>query len=341
MPAPSKKLLVLRFSALGDVAMTVPVVRLLLAQHPTLEILFVSNKNFSPLFKGIERLEFLGADFKGRHKGILGIVKLFWDCRKKGSLMAVADLHEVLRSKLLCFLFRTGLIPVQVIDKGRREKKALTRNQDKVLKPLPSTFIRYANVFERLGLTLSISTEGSVQRVASQQKKGWKIGIAPFAQYREKTYPAPLMKQAILQLQQSLGATIFLFGAPGAEASVLTEWEQELPGVVNRAGVQSFADELAEIASLDAMVTMDSANMHLASLYNVPVISIWGATHPYAGFMGWQQGPERAVQSNLSCRPCSVFGNKACYRGDWACMNQISPAVIVSKVQEVLMLQRS
>jgi ADP-heptose:LPS heptosyltransferase len=146
-----------------------------------------------------------------------------------------------------------------------------------------------------------------------------------------------LIKQVILQLQQELTLSIFLFGAPGAEATELQQWEKELPGVVNRAGKQSFQEELKEIASLDAMVAMDSANMHIASMFAVPVISIWGATHPFAGFMGWRQPLENAVQVDLSCRPCSVFGNKPCHRGDWACMTTISPATVVSKVKAVLL----
>ena len=103
------------------------------------------------------------------------------------------------------------------------------------------------------------------------------------------------------------------------------------------AGRFSMNDELAEIAKLDLMISMDSANMHLASMCDVPVLSIWGATHPYAGFMGWGQPLDHAIQVELPCSPCSVFGNKACYRGDWACLQQIEPAtVVVDNVYRVL-----
>ena len=84
------------------------------------------------------------------------------------------------------------------------------------------------------------------------------------------------------------------------------------------------------------MLSMDSANMHLASLTNTPVISIWGATHPYAGFMGWNQPQNNAIQMDMDCRPCSIYGNKKCFRKDYACMNQIDESVIVQKIKDII-----
>ena len=83
-------------------------------------------------------------------------------------------------------------------------------------------------------------------------------------------------------------------------------------------------------------VSLDSANMHLASLFGVPVVSVWGATHPFAGFFGWAQPTDNAVQIDLYCRPCSVFGNKPCYRGDHACMQQLPEEKIIEKVITVI-----
>ena len=80
------------------------------------------------------------------------------------------------------------------------------------------------------------------------------------------------------------------------------------------------------------MLTMDSANMHLASVSSVPVISVWGATHPYCGFKGWRQNDADIVQLPMTCRPCSVFGSKACHRGDYMCLTAIEPSMIADKV---------
>lgn len=114
-------------------------------------------------------------------------------------------------------------------------------------------------------------------------------------------------------------------------------WEEKYPQVMNASGkLHGISDELILMSHLRLMISMDSGNMHLASLVNTPVVSIWGATHPYAGFMGWHQSPDNAVQLDMPCRPCSIYGNKPCMRGDFACMKNISPELIVEKVENVL-----
>ena len=84
------------------------------------------------------------------------------------------------------------------------------------------------------------------------------------------------------------------------------------------------------------MVAMDSANMHFASLAQTPTLSIWGATHPYCGFKAWKQSDKDTIQLPLSCRPCSVFGNKPCHRGDYLCMTAIRPENILKRISEIL-----
>ncbi|MFM8711219.1 MAG: glycosyltransferase family 9 protein, partial [Sphingomonadales bacterium] len=167
-------------------------------------------------------------------------------------------------------------------------------------------------------------------------KANYTIGIAPFARHREKTYPLALLKEVLALLQTDSRFSIQLVGGAGAEAAALSALEKEFTGVVSMAGRYSLAEELTFVGRLDLMVSMDSANMHLASLCNVPVVSIWGPTHRYAGFMGWGQPDDHAVEVSLDCRPCSVFGNKVCYRGDHACMQQIAPAVIATRIYTVL-----
>jgi ADP-heptose:LPS heptosyltransferase len=115
------------------------------------------------------------------------------------------------------------------------------------------------------------------------------------------------MKEVVQLLTKQQKARVFLFGSK-AEAELLNGWANELENVESVAGKMAFSDELTHMAQLDLMISMDSANMHLASLFGVPVVSVWGSTHPYAGFYGWGQSGENAVQVELYCRPCSVFG---------------------------------
>ena len=92
------------------------------------------------------------------------------------------------------------------------------------------------------------------------------------------------------------------------------------------------AAELRFMTSLDAMLSMDSGNMHLASLAGVRVVSIWGATHPLGGFLGWGQREEDVVQLPLSCRPCSTYGNRPCKFGDWRCLTGIKEEDVVARL---------
>ena len=327
-------LLVIRFSSMGDVAMTVPVVKTLLLQNPSLHVIMVSQQVYAPLFDGIERLQFVGADFKGTHRGFFGLWNLFKSVYRLAGAVPVADLHNVLRSKILSFFFRIKGSSVRAIDKGRSEKRALTRKNQKVVKPLLSTFDRYAIVFRSLGYSLQLDSNFLHKR--PRQQTPLKIGFAPFAKHVGKSLPLPMAKQLIAGLLESIPCQLFLFGAPGQEATQLAEWEQEFPSVKNMAGQLELSQELDLISIMDLMITMDSANMHLASLVNTPVISIWGATHPYAGFLGWGQSMDNVIQTDLTCRPCSVFGNKTCFRGDYACLHQIQPQQIVQQVRSYL-----
>ena len=332
-------ILVIRFSAMGDVAMTVPVINKVLEQNPHLQITVVSNSFFRPLFQGIERCNFHPAYLKKQHKGTAGIFQLFKELRAKADFSAIADLHSVLRSSLLKIFFSFYGYRIASIDKGRKEKKALTRKENKIFQLLTATHERYAQVFRQLGFIADISNQSPVftkkiipagtEKVFAGNKK--IIGVAPFAQYTEKMYPLEKMRKVVNQLAVE-NYTVLLFGGGEKEAAILQQWANETTGVYAIAGKFSFAEELAIISNLKAMVSMDSANMHLAALFGIQVISIWGATHPYAGFAGWGQPPENTVQVDLYCRPCSVFGNKPCYRGDHACMQMISEQMILEKI---------
>lgn len=327
---------------MGDVAMTVPVIKNILDQHPGIRITFVSNAFFKPLFDGIERCDFIGAELKTTHKGIGGIYQLYKTIKNKGIITAIADLHNSLRSRLIRLFYSFSKVRTAVIDKGRKEKKALTRKENKILTQLTPMHERYAKVFSQLGIQAALKKDeptlskqavpAALQQLFTGNRK--LIGIAPFAQHTEKMYPIEKMKTLVQQLAAQ-GRQIILFGS-GEEAVLLEVWAKEINHVINIAGKFSFAEELATISQLDVMVSMDSANMHLASLYNVPVVSIWGATHPFAGFYGWAQDKNNIVSIDLYCRPCSVFGNKPCFRGDHACMQNITEMMVMEKITTVL-----
>lgn len=320
-----KKILAYRFSAFGDVAMIVPVLKEFLAQNPDVEIVFVSRKNFADLFLGVERLTFRGVNLDD-YKGLFGLRKLVKELNKEFQPKYVADLHDVLRSKIMTILFKLRRKKTATLDKGRAEKKQLTQKENKLKKPLKPTTERYADVFRTLGFALKLSHQLPKN---STPKSG--IGFAPFAQHEGKMLPIEKSLELVKILAQK--HSIFLFGGGKKELEILSKWEQELDNVTSFAGKLSLKDELKKIAELELMISMDSANMHLASLVGTRVVSVWGATHYFAGFLGYGQSEKDIVEiTDLTCRPCSVFGNKPCYRGDYACLNTIEISEILKKI---------
>lgn len=326
---------------MGDVAMTIPVLKNALDQNPGLRITVVSNAFFEPLFTGLDRCTFYPAFTREKHAGFKGMLRLFRELVKQGNVDAIADFHGVLRSSLLRFFFKMAGYKTAVIDKGRAGKAALTRKKNKIVSQQPTTYERYARVLRSLNVHITLHSgnpvypkqtlPGSIGPLFQESIK--IIGVAPFAQHKEKMYPLEKMKAVVQQLSGT--SRVILFGGGSREIAILKMWVSEMPNTMSAAGNFTFAEELAIISNLSVMISMDSANMHLASLYNVPVVSIWGATHPYAGFYGWNQPESNIVSIDLFCRPCSVFGNKPCWRGDHACMERIKVSDIVSKIQSL------
>lgn len=340
------KLLVIRFSALGDVAMTVPVIDAVARTWPQAEITVLSRPFVQPLFARMPaNVRFRGVDLDA-YKGLGGLFRLYRELKKENAYEAVADLHDVLRTRVLRFLFRLGGLRTAHIDKGRKGRKALVRPEHKIRKQLPTSFQRYADVFRRLGLPAEVhfrsiyeGGQGETRLFADVAGKpdgtDW-IGFAPFAAHRGKQLPENTARSLIRLLARRPGTHLFLFGGK-ADAPTLEQWARGLSPVTVVAGKLKLEQELALMSHLKLMVSMDSANMHLASLAGIPVVSVWGATHPLAGFMGWNQRTEWAVQTDtLACRPCSIFGNKPCLRGDYACLARLTAEDILYKISLIL-----
>ena len=341
------KILIFRFSALGDVAMTVPVIWSLLQQYPEHDIVFVSRPFAQKFFTPIDRVQFVSVDFGGKHKGLKGLYQLFKRLRELGPYKMVADLHGVLRSYVLGAMFRLTGAKVLCIDKGRQDKKALCAKENKQLVQLKPTFERYRDVFIKAGMDFPLvgfpgrdiyNADADTVPHSALNNRGAKIGVAPYAKHQWKMWPIEKMHR-LVEILDGKGYQVFLFGGRGEEEATLEEWASEFVNVHCLAGQLSMDEELKAIANLDLMVSMDSANMHLASLVETPVVSVWGATHPYAGFYGWGQKPDNAVQINLECRPCSVFGNKPCFRGDFACMESVTVEMVEAKIEQIVSLK--
>lgn len=323
---------------MGDVAMTVPVLRAVVSQNPDVRITVVSRPFFKPFFDGIERINFFSVDLNNRHKGFFGLVRLYNDLNKLNPNL-IADLHNVLRSKIVRTFFAFSGKKIAFLDKGRKEKKALTREKNKIFKPLKSMHQRYADVFGKLGVKVDLTRVSfpekellspEIKTITGEKSEKW-IGIAPFAQYNSKVYPLDLMQIVIDRLAENPENKIFLFGGGKTEIEQLEILKNSHQNVIVVAGKVSFTDELKLISNLDVMLSMDSGNAHIASMYGVKTIVLFGATHPFTGFMPFGQPLENALIPDLKKYPklpTSVYGNKI-ITGYEDVMRTISPESVL------------
>jgi len=330
---------------MGDVAMTVPVLRALVLQHPDVKITMVSRPFFQAFFEDIPNVNFFGVDLNQRHKGFFGLLRLFFDLRKL-EIDLVADLHNVLRSKVVRTLFALSGKKVAATDKGRAEKKALTSLTNKVFAPVKPMVERHVNTFKQLGFSIDITHPKFPEKAVLSEEiisftgtknQNW-IGIAPFAHYESKVYPQDLMQHVIDALAENKNNHLFLFGGGATEIQKLQQLQNKHDNVIVVAGKLAFEAEIQLISNLDVMLSMDSGNSHIAAMLGVKVITLWGATHPYAGFKPFNQ-PDAfcltADRTQYPLLPTSIYGNKK-VKGYDEVMRTILPSQVVEKINSNL-----
>ena len=325
---------------MGDVAMVASVLKVFQSQNHDTEIVLVTRKNFNAFFEHIPRILFHHIEPKTTHKGLFGLWKLYKELSAYKAEF-FADLHHNLRSKILTGFFKLSNIKIKMLDKGREEKKALTRNANKVLKPLRSTTERYADVFRALDFSITLPNElqketrslpkAIAQAIDANQKT---IGIAPFAQHSFKVLPFAIMDEVISYLAAN-NYRILIFGGGAEEKNIAEQWEQKYTNVISTIGKFTLAEELDTISHLDLMLSMDSSGMHMASLVGTRCVSIWGATHPFAGFLGYGQSITDCIQLAHPNRPSSVYGNKSCLCDGVEAIELVTSEIIINHIKKI------
>lgn len=343
-----KTLAIARFSALGDVAMAVPVVYSLCRTYPHLKVVMVTRPALTRIFVGApDNLTLFGADVDHAYAGVAGLRRLARTLRCDYGVTDYVDIHSVLRTRLLGMWLRLGGVRVTSLVKDRAGRRALTRADNKVMMPLLGARARYRMALAEAGYKVQpafdglYSTPGGADAslfaaITPPRAAGecW-IGIAPYAAHQGKIYPIDKMRRVVdILLSRVPGVRIFLFGGGGDEAATLARWQSECgPAVISLAGRRAGFDvELALMNHLDLMLAMDSGNMHLAAIAGTRVLSIWGATHVFGGFGSWRHSPDDIIEVKMPCRPCSVYGAAPCRRGDYMCLQSIAPETVAARV---------
>lgn len=309
-------ILVLRFSALGDVAMTIPAIYSFARQHPDVKVTVATRPFFARLFAGAPaNVSAEGVDLK-EYKGAGGLLRLLKRMKAIGA-DAVADLHDQPRTRAIGAWMRLHGLPVARVRKNRSLRKRALR--EKI--PQRSFIDRYADTFRELGFDITVDELMPSPAWPSPPfvPTAGAIGIAPFARYETKTFPPERMRE-VCGILASEGHDIYLFGGRGTEEAALAEWEQDSERIHNVAGKYSLEEEIALMGKMEAMVSMDSANQHLASLAGTRVLTLWGATTPLCGFKPYNQSDKDSYVQGADCQPCSVAGTKKCPLGHPFCI---------------------
>jgi ADP-heptose:LPS heptosyltransferase len=346
----TRKLLVIRFSAMGDVVLIVPVLKSLLHAYPDVQVTVLTRPRFAPFFAGIPRLDVVAADVDVMYRGLRGMYALARKLSRLGRIEVAFDLHDHLRTMILRTILKLSGWRVVVFRKGRREKKELVRPHRKIVRTLPHTVDRYREAFTRYGFRFDmlpgpflVPDEGAVADMRqwligkgltpSVQK--W-IGIAPFANHRTKIWPEDYSGRLIDLVRKRIGCHFFLFGGGKEEIQFFQKLRESFPNHCTViAGVLDMRQEIALMTLLDLMVCVDSSNMHLAALAGTPLLSLWGGTHPDTGFGPYLYDSSAILQvdrDELPCRPCSVYGKETCLRGDFACLYRLTPELVSQQI---------
>lgn len=337
-----KKILLFRLSAMGDVILTVPVIRSALELNTDLNIILVTNQFFAPFFFGIPRLRLFFPSLNDKHKGITGLYRLIKELEALGPYSEVIDLQNSITTKMIRRIFMLKGIPTQSIDNGTADKKKILKT--KKINQLKHATVRYSETFKMAGIRTDVNDGPCIDysTKAFQNARNYligkipepdylKIGLSPFANNPAKIWGLENFKELIDLINQNHKAVFFLFGGGEKEIKLLNHLEQHSPNIHLIAGKFTLSEEIAIIRSLDLMIAMDSSNMHLASLSGIKTISIWGGTHPTFGFYPLNQPEEYKMQppeGSLTCRPCTIFGENQCIYDSVRCMQLI-------KVKEV------
>ncbi|MDR1592426.1 MAG: glycosyltransferase family 9 protein [Prevotellaceae bacterium] len=338
------KILVICFSNVSNVASSVPVIDSLDRIYSEHHFTMLSQTFFKPLFEYMQHVDFIGVNVHSDYTGVWGVFRLYQRLRHE-KFDAVIDLQGGRFSRFLSMLFGISGSKRVVIDNQKAAMRRLILLGARRYRALKSIFDRYSDAFAKVNLVSDNSFESIPVHPLQRQhiedvygiKSGTWLGIAPFSEARGKTLPLSKMEEVIAYFYRQSDTKIFLFGLGRHTDEVRAAWDEKFENIVFvNDRLTTIEEELALTAQLDAMISMDSGNMHLAALTNTNVISVWGATHPFAGFLGWKQPYENCAGVSLPCRPCTAHSDKTCRYRDYHCLELIKPNTIILRTVEAI-----
>jgi heptosyltransferase-2 len=339
-----KKILIIRLSSLGDVILTTPVIAALKAKFPHSELFLLTKARYGDLLRNDPRISSLVEfDPAGKDRGLSGFMSLISELRSHDFDLLV-DLHANLRSFLIRYLVKSRV-------KLKYRKRWLRRLLMVHFKFLRTKAVRtvdsYLEHLKKLGVQalernplifLSQEDLGYADHFLLEQqvkKDDIVVGVHPGAKWETKRWNEEKFARVCRSLAETPGYKILLLGDE-SEAKLVGEIGKDVP---DDRLVKAVGFPLGKVMSLikrcDCFITNDSGPMHIASALGVPVVAIFGPTHPKLGFA--PVGSRNLVLcADVKCSPCSLHGEKRCGKRSRFCMDLIEPDMVIEAVERLL-----
>lgn len=316
------KILIIRFSSIGDIVLTSPVIRCLKMQLPDIELHYLTKKAYECVLAGNPHIDKIHYLKKSLSESITEL--------KKEKFDHIIDLHHNLRT----FWIKAKLgISSSSFDKLNRQKWLLVNFKFKTLPPI-HIVDRYLQTVEFLGvkndsqgLDYFLLKHYEVQNLLPQSHQKY-ISVVIGAQHATKRLPT----EKLIQLCSKIQSPLVLLGGPEDKARGEEIAIKAGAHVINGCG-QFKLDESAFLISMsEKVISHDTGLMHIAAAFNKPIISVWGNTVPEFGMYPYKTDESHIIEvKGLNCRPCSKIGFNSCPKGHFNCMNLIDQNNIINK----------
>lgn len=310
------KILIIRFSSIGDIVLTTPVIRCLKLQLPEVTIHFVTKEVFSSVLKNnpyIDHLHTFKKDISELYKSledekfdyVIDLHKNLRSLRLKQKLNAKAYAFNKLNLKkfLAVNLKLTGLLPKEhIVERYLESVKPLGIKND------------------QKGLDYFLNKEDHVDLTKMMPSEQRFIALVIGGSYFTKKIP--LLK--LSEICEKANLPLIIIG--GKEDQVIAnELKMKFPTVINLCGTLTLNQSASVIQQAEWVISSDTGLMHIAAAFHKKIISVWGNTIPEFGMGPYLPNENNKILQidNLSCRPCSKLGFKKCPKGHFKCMNDI------------------
>ncbi len=342
----TKKILIVRFSSIGDVILSTPLVRCLRAAFPNSEIDFLVKKEFASILSNNPHISKLIVFDKSNGR------KELWKTRsliKEGGYTHIIDIQSNIRS----FLLRTGVgAIVSGFSKRLVERFFLIKLRKNIYKEIKPVYLRYFEAVEELGVKYdSLGTELFYQQTDKEQvlaelelvginSNSPLLIIAPGAQWANKRWLPSGFARSADELANKHNFTVVLLGGKGdIETCNQVQQLMQSPSFV-LAGKPTLMQSAALTAMADLVITNDTGMLHMAQAVKTPVLAVFGPTTKELGFFPLPD-KSKVAEAEVSCRPCTQKGLNNCPKTHFYCMKHVNPEKVISLAQELINTENS